>query len=656
MAKHKKIIKRYKPLPLHTWEAHPKASAGGISKPFVIAIITIFALVLLSLFLFFQDQLVGKAFQTGTASIGLSGTDQERTFAAGQSVSVPIRANLGTRQTVALGFSIALPSGVTCSQLANPPFENLLGWNDQNGLVISVNECRNNVATFRMATLNADQAKTGSDLSIANLRFNNLPVGRYPIQLSNIEIIDFRTHQDMGIRDATGREIIVNQPVPECADGQRNGLETDVDCGGTGNCPRCAGGQVCMAGSDCLTAVCTAAGRCAATICSPQSRQTCGPDDCVSVGQGVWNTAAGTCDVALIDACQTNTDCTTVGLRACNTAVTPNVCVQCLSNTDCSAPTPRCNLQTNTCGATDTCGNNIVDAGEQCDDGNVVNADGCSATCLRECSSTNLAACTTQVDCEAQQGIYDTTGTTAVCRAATCSDRVTLCRTEATCRAAQGIWSDRCRAAGACSATNLIGCNTVVTCAEQNGMWDITGANAECRAPRCTGVIPNSQLCSSDDQGLTVDTPRAIVQSCTTPVKCEHTCATGSLLQNTPCVPESTATLFRTRITVGDGFPTGTFPTATVYTYLKDNNNKILVFKKEEMTGVGVYEAIVHYAFPDRISTKEVVVEDYPPRDSRRTFYGKLEVDVVTNELKRPVIEPETNGRKRLIFGATVQN
>ena len=29
----------------------------------------------------------------------------------------------------------------------------------------------------------------------------------------------------------------------------------------------------------------------------------------------------------------------------------------------------------------EACGNSVVDAGEQCDDGNVVDGDGCSSTC-----------------------------------------------------------------------------------------------------------------------------------------------------------------------------------------------------------------------------------------------------------------------------------
>jgi len=42
-----------------------------------------------------------------------------------------------------------------------------------------------------------------------------------------------------------------------CADGEKNGAETDVDCGG-GQCAPCASGQGCGAGADCASGLCTA--------------------------------------------------------------------------------------------------------------------------------------------------------------------------------------------------------------------------------------------------------------------------------------------------------------------------------------------------------------------------------------------------------------
>ena len=49
-----------------------------------------------------------------------------------------------------------------------------------------------------------------------------------------------------------------------CTDGQRNGEETAVDCGGR-ECARCAVGAACSEGTDCLSSTCTG-GVCASTV------------------------------------------------------------------------------------------------------------------------------------------------------------------------------------------------------------------------------------------------------------------------------------------------------------------------------------------------------------------------------------------------------
>lgn len=38
------------------------------------------------------------------------------------------------------------------------------------------------------------------------------------------------------------------------------------------------------------------------------------------------------------------------------------------------------------------CGNNILEAGEECDDGNILNGDACSAACILEVPSATLLA------------------------------------------------------------------------------------------------------------------------------------------------------------------------------------------------------------------------------------------------------------------------
>jgi hypothetical protein len=51
--------------------------------------------------------------------------------------------------------------------------------------------------------------------------------------------------------DATG----TTAPAPSCSDGLKNGLETDVDCGG--NCPLCDRGGQCKSAEDCGSSICS---------------------------------------------------------------------------------------------------------------------------------------------------------------------------------------------------------------------------------------------------------------------------------------------------------------------------------------------------------------------------------------------------------------
>jgi hypothetical protein len=55
----------------------------------------------------------------------------------------------------------------------------------------------------------------------------------------------------------------------------------------------------------------------------------------------------------------------------------------------------------------------------------------------------------------------------------------------------------------------------------------------------CTGSVPsNSQICSGDDTGLTSNTTRSLVSTCTS-AKCEYTCASGYTLKSGVCIISS---------------------------------------------------------------------------------------------------------------------
>jgi hypothetical protein len=104
---------------------------------------------------------------------------------------------------------------------------------------------------------------------------------------------------------------------PHCFDCTKNGLETDVDCGGD-SCPPCSEGDACNTGADCDTLVCFSG------QCGPPSVGGCGqldpenPDcnDCTKNGPETDVDCGGdSCAPCLLgEGCEVDADCAT---RAC---------------------------------------------------------------------------------------------------------------------------------------------------------------------------------------------------------------------------------------------------------------------------------------------------------------------------------------------------
>ena len=82
---------------------------------------------------------------------------------------------------------------------------------------------------------------------------------------------------------------------PSCTDGKRNGLETDVDCGG-GICPKCKNTGTCKQATDCLSGVCSG-GNCAAPTCSDGVKNGLETDVDCGGGTCAKRTAAKACSV-----------------------------------------------------------------------------------------------------------------------------------------------------------------------------------------------------------------------------------------------------------------------------------------------------------------------------------------------------------------------
>ncbi len=73
-------------------------------------------------------------------------------------------------------------------------------------------------------------------------------------------------------------------PPPRFDDGIKNGTETDVDCGGPADGPRCAVGKTCKTHSDCESNGCAFDGTCAqrASCTQLEGGHTCGPNEGMS--------------------------------------------------------------------------------------------------------------------------------------------------------------------------------------------------------------------------------------------------------------------------------------------------------------------------------------------------------------------------------------
>jgi len=162
-----------------------------------------------------------------------------------------------------------------------------------------------------------------------------------------------------------------------CGDMLQNGSETDVDCGGT-DCPVCAQGKLCGAGTDCESTFCTD-GVCCATACdgtcqacnNAGTEGTCGVAPSGTTEPGCMDSmacdGAGLCKGQLGAACAQgaqclsgfcadgvccNSDCAGT-CEACNIVITSGTCTMVADGMD---PDSECATQAaSTCGTSGTC-------------------------------------------------------------------------------------------------------------------------------------------------------------------------------------------------------------------------------------------------------------------------------------------------------------
>ena len=167
-----------------------------------------------------------------------------------------------------------------------------------------------------------------------------------------------------------------------CGDGIRNGDESDIDCGGP--CPGCAPSQACEGDMDCNSSICTdelcARPRCGDAIingeeeCDDGNTET---EDCM-YGLDACTVCSADCTEQLGD-----TDVCGDGVvdieEQCDTGLDPTgMCAY--GERACDVCNENCRLSM---GRAQFCGDGVRASiqGEECDDGNAVSGDGCEIDC-----------------------------------------------------------------------------------------------------------------------------------------------------------------------------------------------------------------------------------------------------------------------------------
>jgi hypothetical protein len=284
-----------------------------------------------------------------------------------------------------------------------------------------------------------------------------------------------------------------------CTDGVQNGAETGVDCGGP-VCPsRCPTGVGCKGGSDCQSMVCTTATlQCAAPTCTDGAKNgmetdvdcggpTCLPcgnqkgcvsgTDCVSTLCSMMECVPPSCADHMKDGNETDVDCGGPDCAPCVTGQTCAVMRDCAGGDYCD-PTMKCATQ-------DTLGT-ACSRDAACSSGNCVDGVCCDtpATTCDGCMACNL------------------TGSIGTCSNVPLgSDPHAVCAADvATCEAAT------CQGAGTCTLANGTSCGQSTCSSDRQTTYACSGASCvsttatcapfACAGPACGGSCADDTQCA----------------------------------------------------------------------------------------------------------------------------------------------------------------
>ncbi len=206
----------------------------------------------------------------------------------------------------------------------------------------------------------------------------------------------------------------------QCTDGELDGNETSVDCGG-GSCPLCPLGDACRLDSDCASNACdTTALTCRTSACGDRRKD--GNETDIDCG--------GACEPCPLDKkCLLDSDCSS---NACDALSRTCVASQCgdhlkdgnETDVDCGGACPPCGYY-KTCSSDADCASNVCDVrslicvdnwcGDGQKDGNETDVD-----CGGECAGCGLnSTCRVDQDCASTAG----DGLSLICVTSQCDDQ-----------------------------------------------------------------------------------------------------------------------------------------------------------------------------------------------------------------------------------------
>lgn len=309
---------------------------------------------------------------------------------------------------------------------------------------------------------------------------------------------------DSGVAGSGGAGGSPTDVTPTCDDGVQNGVETDVDCGGTSGCEQCRVGQRCTVAADCENLVCTNS-FCQFAGCGDHQQNgtetdiDCGGTNCAGCANGSNCLVTGDCQSGICtdDVCQ------------------PPKCDDGLKNgdesdVDCGGScTTKCPTG-DTCGGAADCQSGVCNTRCQpaaCGDG-IKNGSETDVDCGGTCSPCAVGkTCTAGTDCV-------TAVCNVTCRAPTCTDGARNgLETDVDCGGNPASMCSACAAGRRC-VTNLdcISLNCVA---------------ASCQATSCTDLLKNGTE-TDVDCGGSCATKCDVGKACLVNADCSsNICRTG---------------------------------------------------------------------------------------------------------------------------------